>query len=453
MRKFIFCYTLLASLLFAACEKYLSVKPVRSLAIPTKLADLQAILDNENRMSINVYPESGEIAADYYYLTDPVWASGTKAVRDRYMWQPSADTQLDWYYCYLRIFDANVVLEHIDKVDMGGMTLAQKEHIKGAALFFRGWNYLYLAQLFSPAYQESIVNEPLGVPLQLSADINEPVVRSTLRETYRRIIDDFKSSAALLPEKADIPLRPDAAAAYAALARVYLWMADYESALEYADLALGIDNELIDYNNIDSTASDPFVLFNQEVLFHVTIRATSRVFIRTSCLADTGLVASYSPGDLRRSIFYIRDSNGNYQFKGDYSGNNFGSLFCGLALDEVFLTKAESMARLGRTGDAVVVLNRLLSKRWAADQFEPVQVDITDNVLKRIIDERRKELAFRGGIRWGDLKRLNLDPKFATELTRIIEGQTYRLQPNDARYLFLIPEEVILRSGISQNRR
>src|SRR5690606_23510312 len=152
--KIIFGYILFLSLFFAGCEQYLSIKPVKSLAVPTKLADLQAILDNEIRMSRNVYPESGDIAADYYYMTDPVWAARNETVRDRYIWNTSADVQQDWTSCYVRIFDTNVVLDHINAVSLGGLTTTQREHIKGAALFVRGWNYLHLAQLFSPAYQE-----------------------------------------------------------------------------------------------------------------------------------------------------------------------------------------------------------------------------------------------------------------------------------------------------------
>src|SRR5690606_2427660 len=315
MKKIIIGYILTLTLPFVGCEQYLDEKPVRSLAVPTKLADLQAILDNETRMSRNVYPESGDIAADYYYMTDAVWASRNETVRDRYVWDPAADVQLDWQHCYDRIFDTNIVLDNLDVVSLGGMTEIQKEHIKGAALFVRAWNYLQLAQLFSPAYQEAVADEPLGVPLKLTADINEPIVRSTVRETYQRIIADLTEGAELLPKQEAIPLRPDASAAYAALARVFLWMGDYENALHYANQVLTIDNELMDYNDIDSTASDSFELFNQEVLYHVTMRAASGVFSRS--LVDTNLIVCYSPGDLRRTVFYVEEDNGDYLFKGD----------------------------------------------------------------------------------------------------------------------------------------
>src|SRR5690606_40255140 len=67
---------------------------------------------------------------------------------DLYVWDPAADVQLDWQHCYDRIFDTNIVLDNLDVVSLGGMTEIQKEHIKGAALFVRAWNYLQLAQLF-----------------------------------------------------------------------------------------------------------------------------------------------------------------------------------------------------------------------------------------------------------------------------------------------------------------
>jgi len=68
------------------------------------------------------------------------------------------------------------------------------------------------------------------------------------------------------------------------------------------------------------------------------------------------------------------------------------------------------------------------------------------------LKERRKELLFRG-LRWTDLRRLNLDPRFAVTLARNVSGQIYSLPPEDPRYAWPIPDDEIQASGIPQNPR
>ena len=58
------------------------------------------------------------------------------------------------------------------------------------------------------------------------------------------------------------------------------------------------------------------------------------------------------------------------------------------------------------------------------------------------------------GLRWTDLRRLNRDPRYAVTLTRSINGTTYMLPPNDARYVYPIPDAVIAANpGMEQNVR
>ena len=76
----------------------------------------------------------------------------------------------------------------------------------------------------------------------------------------------------------------------------------------------------------------------------------------------------------------------------------------------------------------------------------------TDDALKKILTERRKELLLRG-IRWTDLRRLNYDSQFATTLTRVVNTQIITLMPNDNRYVYPIPNDEILYSGVTQNPR
>lgn len=69
----------------------------------------------------------------------------------------------------------------------------------------------------------------------------------------------------------------------------------------------------------------------------------------------------------------------------------------------------------------------------------------------KILEERRKELILRG-VRWGDIKRLNvIEPTIA--LTRTVGNEMYQILPNSPRYALPIPNDEIVMSGIEQNER
>lgn len=114
--------------------------------------------------------------------------------------------------------------------------------------------------------------------------------------------------------------------------------------------------------------------------------------------------------------------------------------------------KAECAARLGDVQPALQAINLLLINRHRKNQFVPITIQDPDALLRLILNERRKELIFRAQ-RWADLKRLNTEPRFAITLKRVIAGTVYELPPNDLRYTFLIPDNVIKMTGIAQNPR
>jgi hypothetical protein len=84
--------------------------------------------------------------------------------------------------------------------------------------------------------------------------------------------------------------------------------------------------------------------------------------------------------------------------------------------------------------------------------FVPITADNETKALKIILEERRKELVTRG-LRWSDLRRLNMDPRFQVTLERTYNGEIYQLLPDDKRYTFPIPQDEIDRSGLEQNDR
>ncbi|TCC98344.1 RagB/SusD family nutrient uptake outer membrane protein [Pedobacter hiemivivus] len=447
-------FSIVLVLLFQSCGKtWLEAKPDKSLVVPNSIKDFQALLDNTSQV-FNINQASGlsEIGAGDFYISFLGWQSLFNVQeKSAYIWAPTAgfyngEQSLDWSSAYQRVLNTNVILEGIEKVRPGMTEQQDWNNVKGGALFFRAFDFFNLAQEYCVVYNSSTANADLGLPLRLEYDVNIKVKRSNLQQTYDRIIADLKEAANLLGIRPQYKTRPSKEAAYALLARTYLAMENYEQAGVYADLALQIQSDLMDYTKLNSAALFPIARFNAEVIFHSTF--TYGIFNTTRLTVVPELYNDYAIGDCRRSVFFTTNANG-MTFKGSYNGDKL--LFGGLATDEMYLIRSECNARNGKPGLALEDLNHLRRSRWNGIYLDLISTN-PNTVLEYILKERRKELVFRG-IRWSDLRRLNRDPRFAVTLTRVLNGISYNLQPNDKRYVFPIDEEEIQLGGIQQNER
>jgi tetratricopeptide (TPR) repeat protein len=452
MKKYISILTIIY-LGFAApgCKKYLDEKPDVKLALPSTLADFQALLDNYPVIN-NSDPGSGEISADNYYLFDADYrALSTDYFRNMYTWQKSnlfAPQSNDWYYSYRPVFTANTILESLSKIAETGSNQHDYNNVKGEAFFIRGKAFLQVAGLWTSAYDPNVSSVQLGIPLRLSSDFNQQSVRSNLQETYNQIIADLRSAAALLPITPLHVMRSSKPAAFALLARTYLYMQQYEKAGLYADSCLQLAHTLLDYNTLNAGANYPIARFNTEVIHENQIPVPAPVSIKRARI-DSLLYKSYASNDLRKTIFFKASTNGTHVFRGSYESG--GNLFGGIAVDEVYLMRAECFARVGKISEAMSDLNTLLVKRFQSGTFVPIIAANANDALAMILIERRKELLMRG-LRWMDLKRLNKEGADIT-IMRNVNGQTYTLLPNDLRYALPIPDDIIQLTGMQQNPR
>jgi starch-binding outer membrane protein, SusD/RagB family len=99
----------------------------------------------------------------------------------------------------------------------------------------------------------------------------------------------------------------------------------------------------------------------------------------------------------------------------------------------------------------MATLNKLLEHRYKPGTFHPLRTSSKDSALMLVLQERRKELAFRG-LRWTDLRRLNKEHAAQT-IRRFVEGVYYVLQPNDLRYTFPYPDDALAGGKMVQNPR
>lgn len=87
--------------------------------------------------------------------------------------------------------------------------------------------------------------------------------------------------------------------------------------------------------------------------------------------------------------------------------------------------------------------------RWRKNRFKPFTAASADDALALVLKERRKELLFRG-LRWIDIKRLNKEGA-GINITRLVNGMRYTLEPGDPRFALPLPADVIDASGMPQN--
>lgn len=460
----------LCMLVLVGCKKqddFLDVKRNLSDVRPSTIKDFQAILDDATFMNYQL-PSIGFAGSDNSYLSDANMGIFDPPFIGAYLWKrgnfyagTGTSQSADWDLCYSTIEHANIVLDGLGKLNADPAAQTQFNQVKGSALFFRSLICYCLAQIYCKPYDKSSSASDLGIVLRLTSDVNQKSTRGTVQETYDRIISDLKEAIPLLPLNPEFSTRPGQPAANALLAKVYLSMADYPNAALYSNNALSQFNTLLDYNTVTLMpgGANSFAPFpnNPEVCFHAIASGEGSIFAFPGLYivnVDTLLYNLYDSNDLRKSLYYTVKSSGNVYLTGGYGQDKDQSYaFSGIATNEMLLIRSESYARTGNIPDALADLNLLLSNRYKSGTFTPLTASDPDQLLDKILLERRKELPFTGQLRWEDLRRLNKDPQYAITLTRHNNGQTYTLPPNDPRYVLPIPDSEIQLSGIQQNER
>jgi len=452
--NFLYLFSLLLCWGICSCKKteFLDEKPNSNVVIPTTLEDFQQLLDDEATLSLT--PALGELSADNFYIMPNYWQVLGKKEKNAYIWAvdiyEGEGKVADWNTPYEQVLYANVVLDGLKNVAITGSNQQQWNNIKGAALFIRAYAFFNLAQVFALPYKAETATTDLGIPLKLTPNIEEIIKRATLEETYTQILNDLLAAKDLLSDAVTAYLnRPNKPAANALLARVYLSMRNYEQAGVYADNCLKLYNALIDYNTKDPASSRPFERTNAETMYQSKFSETNVVKSISNCIVDTLLYNQYAVNDLRRSLFFTTNSAGKINFKNGYNSSAFG--FTGFATDEMYLTRAECRARAGYVADAMNDLNTLLKQRWKTGTFVPYTALTANEALDTILIERRKEMPLRG-VRWTDIRRLNLEKPSITP-ARILNDQLYTLPANSSRYALPIPPDAILMGHYIQNDR
>lgn len=465
MKILLLLHTLLVLCCLGCSESFLEEKPDAGIVNPKTLADCRDLLENDGQLAQglnNWFPALAALASDEYYFDKSTWQSLTSVQeRNAYVWADDiyeGNPQIgEWNNCYYAIYVSNVVLDVLKNIEITTSNKSEYNDIKGTALFFRAvWNFA-LAETFCMPFDKMTARNELGIPLRYSPNIDQLEQRSSLEDTYNAILEDLSQSVRLLQNKipSSYKNRPCVAAGYSMLARINLVMGNFEMAGKYADSSWQLYNKLLDYNKLNLEGDAVFDRNNVEILLMSQIAAYASISTpryAPNTFVDSTLIDLYDPNDLRLRAYFTFTKDGRANRKNLYlTGLNITNLFNGVATDETLLILSECKAREGNLDAAKSLLEKLYTYRFAPSDRPKITFKDREDALGQILDERRKELLFRG-VRWSDVRRLNVEGRNII-LKRKLADEEYILPPNSLKYAFLLPLQEVQLSGLTQNKR
>ncbi|MCC8172638.1 MAG: RagB/SusD family nutrient uptake outer membrane protein [Parabacteroides sp.] len=393
-----------------------------------------------------------------WYIADARWISH----RD----ENSLLLRYIFNYYYRLVLNANLILENIDEAT--GENDVLRRGVKGEALCFRAFSHFQMVQLFGKRYVPGADNTQPGIPYREAATI-APIARNSVEEVYGKINRDLDEALGLLDTYAPADINHfSLKVAYGLKARVALTQGNWNDAAAFADKAIELaeadGNQLLkgddllngfvsagrnkDWMWASLMKEDQTIFFYSFFAFMSWNYNSTNVRTDPKCINDL-LYARISPTDTRAQWWdptgtlpgptgsFTTAKYQNWKFSAQSPATSVGDIVY-MRLAEMYLIKAEALARAGRDTEAVTTLTDFAVTRDPAFATTNTGAALIDEIMV----QRRVEL-WGEGFRFTDLKRLDLPldrngSNHILSVSRIME-----VPAGDKRWEFLIPQREI----------
>ncbi len=498
---------LLGALIVTGCSDYLK-EDSGDLLIPKKVEEYSPMLYAEG------YPsEFNDDVAWFKLMTDDV-ESGRLEIdslgetyldkdgnafdileggegKQAYTWNVDIEEKLTdnfWNARYENILACNIVIDALPTMEV--QDSGKFNHLAGQAYALRAYNYWCLVNTYAVPYAEENM-EKAGVILRTTPQVDiQARKRSTLRETYKLINEDFEKAEKYMEgstaaDNIHLLTKP---AVWLLGSRIALFQENWDEVIRLGELFMESNAAVYDLNSVDPELltnindSKGFCmmdgLVNPEIVFTfgnssymydflaITLSGYSYgLGFRPSVEAENSLLKSYEEGDLRLQAYFKSDKPGetdkwgfyteatyNYQYPIKYRRRystgaekpneklfheNWRSV-------EVLLNLAEAYVRKSNAIDqqAIDLLNSLRRGRISTDKYVDKQMadfKNSDDLLKFIWAERRRELCFEEAMRFWDLRRQGMPEIEHRWYTSWNSYETYTLRQGSPNYVLSIP--------------
>jgi len=493
MKKIKYIILLLIALSFmTSCNDFLSEVP-----------DSRIELDNIDKLSellTNAYSESSYLFLET--MTDNVEAAPSNLPiqnsEELFCWKDVSAIGQDtpsfyWSYTYRAIAHANQVLSSLDALEG---SVERKNSIKGEALLCRAYAHFMLVNIFSKHYSKTTAATDLGIPYSVKPE--KTLIASYKRESvalnYQHIEADMLEGLALVNGKfykgsGKYHFTREAALAFAS--RFYLFKKDYTSCVNYSNQLFGATYNptyIRDYQKIlsgqgvkgraqifSSTAEPSNLLMMRKSLgyqlkffagYRLTNKIVAKVFEKDArtfnmWAVGTDQLVAYQAKfeDLLEKTSMSSSSGMPYTVQPVLRGeevlfNKMEAMWELSALEKDLAKQAEMDKKI------YALLNPFIVERYNGkigsdyvtgtissyrESYFKGQKASDRIVFKRIMfDERRREF-MEEGLRWFDIRRLNLEVIHVN-----LAGVRDVLKADDPRKVLQIPNSATS-NGITKN--
>lgn len=452
---FYFTSIVIISTCLSSCNEFLGIMPAGS-KIPTTLSDFEALLRDEYTcqraditQAVVLLNDKFETASNlnYYKLRDINynWKEGENRI-------PHNTDEGTYYNTYAAISTYNLILQSAQ--NMTECTEKERNVLIAQARLLRAHCYFLLANYYAETYDKATAETKLSVPLITSADMGAAYKQVTIADLYSFILEDINAAITNLPERAQTAIHPNLGAGYALLARVYLQMEEYNLALEAADKALNQNNRLYDwvkyYNDNKFQIDNPISYVSTtspmgyDYVENYYFRHGSSSYSSSENSITIDRANLYENNDLKfKARWKLKTVGADTYYVSTLRGVfNHG----GLTTTEVYLIRAECLARAGKLSEAMADINAIRITRILPDKYIPLSASTTEQAIKYIKQIKNNELIF-SITPFADTRRLNKDPKYLTTLTKQVNGETRILAPNSYLYTMPFPVGAIENTG------
>lgn len=422
--------------LLASCTKTLELKPVSSL---TSASYWKTEGDVSGYMT-GIYTKFRSTMNTTYYMEDrsddfdPGLHQGMSNAWTQNLTESTAPNWVDFYNV---IHHCNLLLKYTPGIAFGNN--ANKNRALAEATFIRAFTYFYLLRTWGD----------VPLVLQPTESDDQPLLpRSPASDVMTQVLKDVDAAIDLFPETGFVnKSRASKPAAYALKADALIWKAkvlkgndaDFQNAIAALDKVIPSVSLQSDFNRIYATDNRN----NSEVVMSIYFQkdeynnsygyylkpngplVNDAVNKASIPYAETAARSQYSPSakleatfnvnaaDVRKNASIIKGVRADGSIVGVFDNKLKGTLYndgrafdCDIILyrlGELILLRAEALAALNQTGDAIVELEKI---RTRAGTGKYTGATDKKSVEREIFDERFREL-YAELKRWPDVVRFH----------------------------------------------